>query len=152
MDLTPEQKSRISTWAREGLDLSEIHSRINKDLGVTMTYLNARMLVAELELHLDDKEKPDTPGSGDSLDPPPDQEIIGDTPPADGGVSVTMDTVAPPHAMASGKVTFSDGENATWYLDEMGRLGLDSTTPSYQPSKEDLLEFQKKLQRLARGM
>ena len=40
------------------------------------------------------------------------------------GVRVEVDTVTPPGAMAGGSVTFSDGQNKKWTLDQFGRLGL----------------------------
>ena len=52
--------------------------------------------------------------------------------------------------MISGRVTFSDGEQAGWYMDQTGRLGLDATTPGYRPTEKDVLAFQVELQRLAR--
>ncbi len=55
-----------------------------------------------------------------------------------------------PGTMISGKVTFSDGENAAWYMDQTGRLGLDPSTIGYRPTERDVLAFQVELQRLAR--
>jgi hypothetical protein len=53
--------------------------------------------------------------------------------------------------MISGKVTFSDGQKAEWYLDQMGRLGLNPDQVGYRPSEQDVLAFQVELQRLARS-
>jgi hypothetical protein len=61
-------------------------------------------------------------------------------------VKITTDTLARPGTMVSGGVTFSDGQKATWYLDQMGRLGLASETKGYRPSQEDLMDFQASLQ------
>jgi hypothetical protein len=52
--------------------------------------------------------------------------------------------------MFSGKVRFSDGENALWYVDETGRLGLDPDTTGYRPSQEDIIAFQAELKKLVR--
>lgn len=65
---------------------------------------------------------------------------------APGGVSVTVDQVARPGALASGQVTFSDGQLAEWHLDQYGRLGLASQQKGYRPSQEDLMAFQAELQ------
>ena len=59
---------------------------------------------------------------------------------------MTIDQMARPGALVSGKVTFSDGNSAAWYLDQMGRLGLTPQQPGYRPSQEDLLTFQTELQ------
>ena len=59
---------------------------------------------------------------------------------------MTIDQVARPGALVSGQVTFSDGNSAAWYLDQMGRFGLTPQQPGYRPSQEDLLTFQAELQ------
>jgi hypothetical protein len=50
--------------------------------------------------------------------------------------------------LVSGKVTFSDGELGMWSLDQTGRPTLDFTTIGYQPSREDIMEFQQQLRAL----
>jgi hypothetical protein len=62
-----------------------------------------------------------------------------------------MDAVTRASALASGKVTFSDGETADWMLDQTGRLGLNPTNPGYRPSESDIMAFQQELQRVAQG-
>jgi len=47
-----------------------------------------------------------------------------------------------PGMAVSGKVTFSDGKNALWYVDQYGRPGLVPEEKGYRPSREDLQEFQ----------
>jgi len=59
-----------------------------------------------------------------------------------GGVSVSVDQLARPGAVVSGKVTFSDGNNADWYFDQTGRLGLVPQQPGYRPPPADLQQFQ----------
>jgi hypothetical protein len=44
--------------------------------------------------------------------------------------------------MASGKVTFSDGNIADWYFDQTGRLGLAPEQAGYRPPAADLQQFQ----------
>ncbi|HVV71326.1 MAG TPA: hypothetical protein VHI52_07485, partial [Verrucomicrobiae bacterium] len=56
-----------------------------------------------------------------------------------------VDQLAVPGAMVSGKATFSDGTTASWYLDQMGRLGLKASTPGYQPPAADIPVFQQEL-------
>ncbi len=48
--------------------------------------------------------------------------------------------------MISGKVTFSDGQLAEWYLDQTGRLGVVPKTAGYKPSAADVQDFQTALQ------
>ena len=67
------------------------------------------------------------------------------------GVTVDVDSVVPPGAMASGSVTFSDGVSKTWTIDQFGRLGLSGGDEGYKPSDEDLMEFQRQLESNLRG-
>jgi hypothetical protein len=53
-----------------------------------------------------------------------------------------LDQIARPGAVVSGKVTFSDGNKAEWYFDQMGRLGMVPQTPGYRPPTSDLQQFQ----------
>ena len=53
--------------------------------------------------------------------------------------------------MASGSVTFSDGQHKKWTLDQFGRLGLSGGEESYKPSDDDVIEFQKQLDAALRG-
>jgi len=58
-------------------------------------------------------------------------------------VTLSSDTLARPGAMASGKVTFSDGEKAVWYIDQFsGQLGMVPPFPGFKPSPEDVRQFQ----------
>jgi hypothetical protein len=59
---------------------------------------------------------------------------------------VTVDQIARAGALVSGKVTFSDGQGAEWYLDQTGRLGLAPMAPGYRPPQADIAEFQRLLQ------
>jgi hypothetical protein len=53
-----------------------------------------------------------------------------------------VDQLARPGAMVSGKVTFSDGKSAEWYLDQSGQLGLIAQQTGYRPAAADLQQFQ----------
>ena len=67
-------------------------------------------------------------------------------PPLAGKVSVTVDELVRAGAIVSGKVTFSDGQQAEWYLDQMGRLGVMPKHQGYKPSAADVQQFQATLQ------
>ena len=60
--------------------------------------------------------------------------------------SVTVDQLTRPGAIVSGKVTFSDGQQADWYLDQTGRLGVVAKQQGYKPSAADVQQFQAALQ------
>ena len=142
-----DQKTEISRWVSEGMGLSEIQKKINTDFGIVMTYMDVRFLVDDLDLDLVDKEVPQ-PANSDSAD-----DVTADSldTPATGGVKLEVDGVTPPGAMASGSVTFSDGESKKWTIDQFGRLALSGGTEGYKPSDEDVMEFQKQLESSLRG-
>ena len=142
--LTDEQKQSVRLWAQGGDSLSEIHKKIAEELGVTMTYFDARLLVAELEVSLN---PPEEEADEATVEEAPEPETASE----DGEIRVTVDTVALPHAMVSGKATFSDGKRAAWYVDQMGRLGLDPEDEDFHPSQEDVVAFQTKLQQVLKS-
>ena len=157
--LTDEQKARINAWAAEGADLNQIQDRLKTELGITLTFMDVRFLIADLGISLsprqpeaeEDEEKPEAepeerqPADIDETDGPW-QSPDGSEPPA-AGVRLTIDQIALPGTMVSGKVTFSDGVTAQWYLDQMGSLGLSGVDRTYQPPAGDIPVFQRELQR-----
>ncbi|RYD34468.1 MAG: hypothetical protein EOP87_09125 [Verrucomicrobiaceae bacterium] len=131
--LTPEQKDSLHTWAAEGATISDLQKRLKDEFDLSISYMDARFLVLDLDLKLqetkkEEEKKPEAPA-----------------PVPTGTVDLTMDQVALPGALVSGRVTFSDGESGIWMLDQTGRPALDTDTPGYHPSPEDVTEFQTKL-------
>ena len=51
-------------------------------------------------------------------------------------------------AMLSGYARFTSGAKAHWFLDEMGRLGLDPELGSGKPTQADMQEFSTELRRM----
>ncbi|HEX5218815.1 MAG TPA: hypothetical protein VFZ59_04560 [Verrucomicrobiae bacterium] len=158
MNLNESQKQAVTAWVADGMKLSEIQNRLVSEFGLRMTYMEVRFLVDDLKLKLADPEppKPATPAptsppaatrTDDAL-PGPDAEGVEDSPsPGAGKVSVTVDQLTRPGALVSGKVKFSDGANADWYLDQTGRLGVVPQQQGYKPSALDVQEFQMALER-----
>lgn len=145
MTLSDEQKSAISQWIEGGASLSEIQKRLKEEFQISLTYLETRLLADDLKLAFKEPE----PGPAvDQPLPPPDPEVPAEAP---GKVHVTIDQITRPGSVISGRVTFSDGEKAEWYLDQMGRLGLNASTPGYRPSQDDVMSFQMELEKAARG-
>lgn len=148
MNLDEAQKKKVESWINEGLKLSEIQTRIDKELGVRLTYMEVRLLVDDLKLTLKDPEppKPATPAPAKPKEPAPEAEPLEpeplEPPSAGGQVSLTVDQITRPGAVISGKVTFSDGQKAVWYLDQTGRLGLGPEKQGYRPPASDVQQFQ----------
>ncbi len=141
MKLDETQTKKVAAWIEDGLKLSDIQKRLESELGLRMTYLDVRFLVDDLKLKPKDPVPPPAPVVPAEAIPAEPQGL-----PATGGVSVTVDQLARPGAMVSGKVKFSDGITADWFLDQTGRLGLAAVDKTYKPSAADVQEFQLQLQ------
>jgi len=157
MNLDDAQRQKVSEWIKQGLKLSEIQSRLASELGLTMTYMDVRLLVDDLKLVPQDAEPAKTstadlgePRAGGIAKPEPTgakpSPAAAPGKASAGGVSVQVDQLARPGAVVSGKVTFSDGNSAEWYFDQMGRLGLVPQQPGYRPPGADLQKFQAALE------
>src|SRR5262245_2364302 len=125
MKLDDAQKAKVSGWIAEGCKLAEIQTRLMKELGLKLTYMEVRFLVDDLKLVPKDPE----PVKPINLPPPPEKAVAANQPAANpagaplkkgepvpedeaqllGSVSVSVDQVTRPGALVSGKVTFSDG-------------------------------------------
>lgn len=152
MKFSEEQKQSIAQWVAEGAKLSDIQSRVNDEFGASLTYMDARFLVDDLDLELKDQPKP---VDNDLRNAPPlkpeNQVDTADSPaaaPSEGGVQLNLHRVYQPGSVVSGDVVFSDGQRAVWSLDQAGRLAMDAGADSYQPSEGDLQDFQQKLSSL----
>ena len=141
MELNDSQKQSVAKWINEGLGLSEVQERIKNDFDESMTYMDVRFLVDDLDLDLVDEDA----GENAQEDQAPEQAIEADAELVEGGVSVDVDTVQRPGAVVSGSVTFSDGEKCAWQVDPMGRLGIIPPREDYKPSEEGMAEFQQLL-------
>jgi len=151
MSLDETQRKKVADWIAQGLKLSDIQNRIGSEFGLRLTYMDVRFLVDDLKLTPKDVERPKTVQSSlASPSPAPAPAAANHQPPAEtpstaqtgSGVSLRVDQIARPGAVVSGKVTFSDGNNADWYFDQTGRLGLVPQQPGYRPPPADLQQFQ----------
>ena len=148
MDFSEEQKKSIAQWVADGAKLSDIQSRVDEEFGISLTYMDVRFLIDDLGLEIKDQPKAvdkdlrNAPPlkSTESADP--------GVPKSGSGVSVSLHRVYKPGAIVSGDVTFSDGQQAVWSLDQSGQLALNAGTDDYQPSELDLQDFQRKLSNL----
>ena len=166
MQLTEAQAEQARGWLKDGLKLSDFQKRVEKEFGLRLTYMDTRLLVDDLRVVPRDIEPPQaaeapeaagpaattqtfTPGNlpaQGGFAPAPVQQAAAAAAPG-GGVSVTTDAITRPGALASGSVTFSDGQKAQWYLDQTGRFGMVPAQRGYRPSQPDVQEFQALLDR-----
>lgn len=152
-----ERNELIARKLGEGMSLSEVQELLASQYGIRMTYLELRLLAAELPVKWAE-EKPrakpepaktavveDEPGDEDSF-----EEDMDDLPPT--RTTVTVSRVTRPGTAMSGEVAFASGAKAEWFLDASGRLGLAPAPGSPRPTQDDLREFQIELQRKLTGM
>jgi hypothetical protein len=145
MNLEEPQKAKVREWVGAGLQPAQIQQRLVEEFGVQLTYMEIRFLLADLQLQPKDKEVPPDPALQVK---PKEPTNATEQPPAGAapGVSITVDQLTRPGSVVSGRVTFSDGKRAEWYLDQMGRLGLVPAEKNYKPSQSDVMDFQVALQ------
>lgn len=157
MTLTPEQKVAVSEWVAAGDNLHAVQKKLAEQFKVSMTYMDVRFLVDDLNLQLKDPApKVDTSdvskGAPAKAAPagqgPMDDAVEGDEP---GGVpsavSVSVDKVnLNPNAMATGTMRFPDGVTGRWIVDHQGRPGIvEVSKPGYRPSPADAQAFMQEL-------
>src|SRR5262245_18519473 len=87
--------------------------------------------------------KAPTPGAGPGLLKTP---LEKEPAPAGQRVAVSVDEIARPGALVSGKVTFTDGQSADWQMDQFGRLAVVPKQQGFKPSQSEVMDFQVELE------
>ncbi|MBE6380606.1 MAG: hypothetical protein E7047_06725 [Lentisphaerae bacterium] len=138
----------VAKKLQEGVKLTEIQNLLASELGCKMTFLDLRLLAAELEdvdwSQFDPQEKKSDDEAAEAA-----AESVPDAAPAaagDGTTAVEISRLARPGAMMHGTVTFASGASAEWIIDNMGQLGLDKVQG--QPTQDDLMAFQTELRKM----
>ena len=152
--LSEEQISKIQSWADRGDGLSEIQKNLAEDMEIKVTYLELRFLLDDLGVKLkEDEPEPESSaadtddGDVDGAEP---EEAGGEKIPTGDEVVVSLSALQRPGAILSGTATFSGGEVADWWLDQLGQLGMNPKNESFRPNKAQTMAFQKELQRVVR--
>ena len=161
MKLDDSQLKQVAAWFAAGEKLSDIQRRIAEEFGIEMTYLDVRLLVSDLPQPEEEPEpRPEPAEEAEPADAdsepeyealPPDEAQPAGEAPAAGSVSVSLNPIAIPGTIASGSVTFSDGTEGKWYLDDTGRLGLADLPQGYRPPPSDGADFQRQIVSLLRS-
>ncbi len=161
MELTEQQRQSVNDWLAAGASLSDVQKNLKSEFGIVLTYIDVRLLVLAIGAAVKDKPepkpaepKPQPPPLPPEDDPYADEAFDEAAEPGAGElpggeqasqVSLSLDRVMRPGAMVSGDVTFSDGTQARWLIDQYGRFGLEPETPGYRPSPADMQAFQNAL-------
>lgn len=144
--LTEEQIAQIRSWAESGDGVPEIQKKLREEFEMRVTYLETRFLLEDLKIELLPTPEPEPKKEDDEEDLS--EEEIGAEDDSGNGVKLTVDQVLRPGAIISGKADFGGGQVASWWLDQMGRLGLDASDPDFRPSEEQAQAFQTELRRV----
>lgn len=160
--LSESQVEQIRGWADEGVGLAEIQRRLETEFEVKVTYMEVRFVLDDLGIELkgetpapaeeSDSTEAETPEDSDENEAEPVDAVLEEDSPApgEGGqVTVTISELQRPGAIVSGKVTFANGKSADWWMDQMGRLGMNADDPDFRPGESDMLAFQRELQSVA---
>lgn len=158
---TNERKEIVAKLLKEGRRLSEIQDYLHKEKGDSITYMELRMLLAEMEAKLPNESShtfaPLKPTGVINQPPGPAAAPVKDKlapagtapkPGARGRTTVAVDAAPPPGAVLSGRVNFGSGAKALWLMDDYGRIGLEPELGSGKPDQQDMQEFQVELRRL----
>lgn len=149
MQLSDEQKQKVTAWIADGLKLSDVQQKLADEFDIRLTYMEARFLVDDLKVTpAETAPAPQpTPPAATPIEEPaapePSALLASDAPPPPASsVAVKVDEITRPGSVVSGSVTFSDGGKAQWHLDQYGRLGMVTATEGYRPPPNDVPEFQ----------
>jgi hypothetical protein len=135
--LSEEQKQLIRQWADEGATMADIQRKMDEEFQTRVTYIDTRFLILDLGITLKQPVKEE---------PAKEEPVLAAD--ASVGFHVSKDEITVPGTLFSGKVVFSDGEKALWYVDQSGQLGLDPDTPGYRPVAADVAAFQAELKKI----
>lgn len=152
MQLNTEQTQFVRACLNEGLSIGAIQEQLKATHGLHLTYMETRFLIDDLALDLPQETHPE---SDEKMEVNPGTleggELVDDGETGPSSVQVSFDPVVRPGALLNGNVCFSDGEKASWHLDNMGRLAIKSEKYGYRPSAEDLTTFQQEIQKQLSG-
>ena len=145
MSLTESQKTTVSTWIADGKSLAEVQGLLREEFSISMTYMEVRFLVDDLNIVFTEPE----PEVTKDVDAQAEVPELAEIQPA--GVTVDVDAIPRPGALVNGSVVFSDGVKLGWQLSSTGQLGLiPGDDADYRPNPKDLQNFQDQLQDVLR--
>ena len=139
-----EQKIKeiVAEKLNDGLKLNEIQKLLEDEHDVRMTYLDLRMLAAEVEVDWT-KQDPPPPEPADEDDEPDIEEAELVEPPSQ--VKVTVSKIARTDAAISGNYECPSGARGEWIVDHYGRPGMIPVEGTPKPTEDEMKQFQEAL-------
>ena len=159
MDKTLENNIKIFMAEKiaAGVSLSDIQNMVNAEFKQNLTYMDIRIMASELEIdwqQLNPQKEAAVEDVTAVEAAKKTEEVPAEEAPAEeaapgmpdlSDTKIEISKIARPGMMFSGSVTLANGSTADWYLDNMGRLGVDNLQGD-QPGQEDIEKFQIALQ------
>jgi len=151
MQLEPAQLEAVKSWLGEGASLSDVQKRLKEEFGVSMLYLDLRMLVLDIGASVKEapkkaepvKSAPPVSDVGTSESDADDLDEDDDLPAGDmPRIAVTLDRIMKPGALVSGEAVFPGNQKIHWILDRSGRLAIDQAPPGFAPTQDEAVAFQ----------
>jgi hypothetical protein len=146
-----ELRQVITDLLKQGQSLSDIYDHVTKERGHQMTFLDLRLLIADLNVQLPEEEDDEPPappppaGEQKEVALPPGARRPEPTEAPAGATSLSVDSVTRPGVAMSGQYTTRSGAKGSWFMDAYGRVGLEAAAGSAKPSTEDMAELQQEL-------
>ena len=150
-----ELKFYVEREIAKGASIPDIQKSDNEKFGLKLTYMDIRIYASELDNIDWDAHDPKAIEKAKAEAKKAEEEAKkaaetaeGEEAPAggDGETVVEISKLVRPGAAVSGSVKFASGVTAEWFLDQMGRLGLDAVKGG-EPTREDIAAFQQALQK-----
>ncbi len=137
-------KKFMAEQLEAGNTLSDVQQMVNEKFKTRFSYMEIRIMAAELE-NIDWTKNDPVP-----VEKPAEKDADAAAPGASaGGTVVEVSKLVRPGAAMSGTVKFASGASATWLLDRSGGLGFDDVNG--EPTEEDTKLFLEELRRVLQG-
>ena len=140
-----EQIAVVQSWADQGEGLSGIQKRLAEEMEIKVTYLELRFLLDDLGVQMPDEEV--APQEQSDLDEEVEEKKEDRKDPKGNNVAVSISKLQRPGAVISGTAQFAGGEQAEWWLDQLGQLGMSPKNKDFRPNDKQMRAFQKELQK-----
>ena len=154
MELSDAQKAAVTQWIQEGSSLADVQRSLREDFEISMTYMDVRFLVDDLDIAVAEEE-PEPPELSeveaveDATAETAEAELVDEG--SNCAVTVDVDAIMRPGSLVSGTVVFSDGVSLGWQLSAAGQLGLiPGDDPEYRPNPEAAQSVQSQLEEVHR--
>ena len=136
-------KKIVAGYLAEDIPLSDIQKLLLEDHEINMTFMELRLLSADLEVNW---AKFDPTPAADDEDEEDGEESAEEE--IEEGVQIEVSRVVRPGAMVSGSFECPSGAAGEWFIDQMGQLGVKLKDEEVTPTEDESMEFQYKLREL----